>query len=127
SKRSINMLCAKGTRARVLRGTIFAAGILLAPNAFARPASINNDGSAWRHERVYGERISHRARMSRASDLRHARHTTLEMRNEDLYADERERPITAELNLVQLRVGRERAAEIAQRQLRHGAAASLHG
>ena len=121
------MLCAKGTRAGRLRGTIFAACILLAPSAFAQAASVYNDGRAWRHERVYGERTSHRARMIHASDMRHAHRAALEMRNKDVYADARERAITAELNLIQLRQGRERAAEIAQGQLRHGAAAPLRG
>lgn len=77
------------------------------------------------HEATYGESRYHRARMMRASDTGHASHAALEARREELEAaDERERPVTAELNLVQLRNGRERAAEMAEWQLRYGSVAS---
>ena len=89
--------------------------------------------AAYRHEvalreATYSESRYQRARKMRASYMGHAGYAALEARREDLeVADERERPVTAELNLVQLRQGRERAAEIAAWQLRYGSVASAKG
>ena len=111
------MLCAQISRAFLLSGTVFLAAIVFAPAAIAH---VRSEG-AWRHEMVYGERSFSRAHVVRTSAMRREHLATLESRRERLFADERERAITAELNLVQLRGGRARAAEIAEWQLRHGA------
>jgi len=79
----------------------------------------------FQHEAMMGEGRYHRARMMRANYMGHASYAALEARREHLAAaDERERPVTAELNLIQLRHGRERAAEIARWQLQYGAAST---
>lgn len=79
----------------------------------------------FRQEAMMGEGRNAHARMTRAHYMSHASYAALEARREQLAAaDERERPVTAELNLVQLRKGRDRAAEIAQWQLRYGGVAS---
>ena len=59
--------------------------------------------------------------MMRTSYMRDEHFAATESRSERRHADERERPVTAELNLVQLRAGRERAAKIAEWQLRRAA------
>ena len=73
----------------------------------------------------YEEDRYRRATMMWASYEHERSYAALAAKREELEAaDERERPITAELNLVQLRAGRDRAAEIAHRQLRYGSVAS---
>jgi hypothetical protein len=84
-------------------------------------ASYRNEGLE--RDAAYEPRERH-AHVIRASSEARERFEVHEARREEVLeaADERERPITAELNLVQLRDGRERAARIARRQLQSGAA-----
>jgi len=65
-----------------------------------------------RSEIAYEQRHDRRARMIEANEVVRGR-----------AADARERPITAELNLIQLPRERERAAAMARWQLQYGAAA----
>ena len=120
--------------ARLLQGAAFFGAILVSPCAFAHDYGNDSSGhhqayavarhhhSAMhlrrhhsnREETAYlNEHSLRRAQLVRANYEARVRNEARQARHEEFALNARERPLTAKLNVAEVRMGRERAAEIA--------------